>query len=45
MRVSAASALEASRTRRVFDVCTTALLPSCDAPGWLPDREWTVIVV
>ena len=42
-RVSAISALAASRTRRVLedlpDVCTTALLPSCEAPDWLSGRE------
>ncbi|GIM63303.1 hypothetical protein Pve01_80160 [Planomonospora venezuelensis] len=33
------TALEASLARRGFRVCTTALLPSCEAPGWLPGRE------
>jgi hypothetical protein len=37
--VSAKSALVASRTRRVFRVCTTALLPSCEAPDRVSGLE------
>ena len=39
MRVSAMTALEARRTRLGFRVCTTALLPSCEAPDLVSGRE------